>query len=245
MTEQLREQLAPVVPWATFLPWFVSRWEQGDHCSIVGATKSGKTVLAHELLEARTAASDKWFTAVLANKPKDSSLDRMASNGWVKVRDWPPPRSWRGKPAQRVLLWPKLDGPEGFGQQAVVFDRALRQAFQGGKWALYADEVRYLSHTLGLKALVELIYLQGRSIGVTMVAATQRAAWVPLEFYSQARHLFLFAEASPANRRRLVEHCGGANGAEVARIVATLGRHEVLYVDTHEGTLLRTRVVRG
>lgn len=235
---------APFVPWATFLPWFVSRWEQGDHVSIVGATKSGKTVLAHELLEARTAASEHWHTAVLANKPRDSSLDAMARGGWCKVREWPPPRSHRGQPARRVLLWPKIDGPEGFAHQAVAFDAALRSIFRGGKWAVYADEVRYLSHTLGLKPLVELLWLQGRSIGITLVASTQRAAFVPLEFYSQARHLFLFFESSPDNRRRLVNHCGGANGAEVARIVATLGRHEVLYVDAWEGTLIRTRVER-
>lgn len=235
---------AQPLPWSRFLPWFVGRWEQGDHVSIIGATKSGKSVLAHELLEARTAASASWHTVVLANKPKDATLDRMTREGWLRVKAWPPPRSHRGKPARRVLLWPGIDGPDGFTRQAVVFDAALRAIFKGGNVAVYADEVRYLSRTLGLKALVELLWLQGRSIGITLVAATQRSAFVPLEFYSQARHLFLFHEASPANRRRLVEHCGGANGAEVARLVADLGPHEFLYVDAWEGKILRSKVTR-
>jgi hypothetical protein len=120
----------------------------------------------------------------------------------------------------------------------------LRSIFQGGRYAVYCDEVRYLSHNLGLKPLIELLWLQGRSIGITLIAATQRAAWVPLEFYSQARHLFLFRESSPANRRRLMEHCGGADGTEVARLVADLGRHEFLYVDAWDGVLVRSKVER-
>ncbi len=234
----------PVVPWEEFRAWFIGRWQQGDHVSIVGATSSGKSVLAHELLEARTAASSSWHTVVLANKPKDPTLDKMTREGWLRVRSWPPPRSHKGQPARRVLLWPGIDGPAGFHSQAVTFDAALRAIFTGGRYAVYADEVRYLSHTLGLKPLVELLWLQGRSLGITLVAATQRAAWVPLEFYSQARHLFLFRESSPANRRRLLEHCGGANGTEVARIVAGLDRHEFLYVDAWSGELRISKVNR-
>lgn len=240
----MTDSSAPLVPWDQFLPWFVHQWRQGDHVSIVGATGSGKSVLAHELLEARTAASSSWHSVVLANKPKDATLDRMVKGGWLRLRAWPPPRSHHGRPARRVLLWPGIDGPEGFTTQAVTFDAAMRAIFTGGRFAVYADEVRYLSHTLGLRQLVELFWLQGRSIGITFVAATQRAAFVPLEFYSQARYLFLFHESSPAARKRLTEHCGGANGSEVARIVTSLERHEFLCVDVHTGRMVRSKVVR-
>lgn len=225
------------LPWDEFLARFVGAWRQGEHVSIVGATGSGKSVLALELLEARTAASERWSSAVLANKPRDRELTKLTRRGWVKLRKWPPRHGER-----RILLWPGMRSVESFDTQAQVFDHALRELFLAGRWAIYLDEVRYVSHTLGLGRLLELFWLQGRSSGLTVVAGTQRSAWVPLEFYSQATHLLLFREASPANRKRLTEHCGGADGTRVARVVSRLDTHEFLHVNTRTGSMVRSRV---
>jgi hypothetical protein len=232
--------VAPRIPWPLWRDRFIDRWEQGDHVSLIGRTKSGKSTLALELLESRTAASTRWATAILANKPRDRVLTAMSRRGWRRIVKWPPKHGER-----RVLLWPGMKGPEGFATQAAVFDLALRQLFEAGRWCVYADEIRYLAHTLRLQADCELLWLQGQSNGLTFVSGTQRAAWVPLEFYTQVRHLLLFREASPAARRRLIEHCGGANGAEVARVVASLEHHEFVHVDTVTGTLSRSRVELG
>lgn len=231
---------APFVPWEVFLPWFVGNVGQGEHVSAVGQTRSGKTTLLELLAKARTDASAHWHTVVLANKPKDAQLDSWArSPGWRRVSSWE--RIKRGD--RRVLLWPRLQTDADFLTQAVTFDHALREGFRNGGHTFIADEIRYLTKTLGLRSLVELWYLQGGSMGAGLWAGTQRAAWVPLEFYSQARWLLLFRESSPAARKALTDHCGGADGRQVARIVSRLGRREFLCVDTWEGTLVRSRAV--
>lgn len=232
------EAAAPFVPWDQFLPWFVASVGQGEHVSVVGQTRSGKTTLLKELLCARTNASQHWHSVVLANKPKDAMLSAWSREpGWRRVRDWDAIK--RGD--RRSMIWPRLRTDADFATQAVVFDRALREGFRLGGYTFFADEIRYLTKTLGLKGLVELWYLQGGSMGAGLWAGTQRAAWVPLEFYSQARWLLLFREGSPAARKALADHCGGADGRQVSQIVSRLGRREFLCVDTWEGVMLRSR----
>jgi len=229
---------APFVPWGEFLPAFVAGWEQGDHVSIIGQTKSGKSVLARELVEARTAASAGWHTVVLATKPRDSTLSEYVRRGWTKVKRWPPRRL-----EQRIILWPLgSDAAALFVDQRATFDAALRTIYRGGRWCVVLDEVRYLSHLLKLAPLLVLLWTQGRSIGITIVSATQRAAWVPLEFYTQARWLVIFRERSPRARRAIAEHCGGADAVQVARMAAALELHHCLVIDQHTGAMLRTTV---
>jgi len=231
---------APFVEWARFLPWFVASVGQGEHVGCIGQTRSGKTTLLQLLLSARTDASQHWRSVVLANKVRDAELDKWARrDGWRRVSSWDAIRQHD----RRVILWPKLKTDADFARQALVFDTALREGFRQGAQTFMADEIRYLAKTLGLKALVELWYLQGGSNGAGLWAGTQRAAWVPLEFYSQSRWLLLFRENSPEARKTLTNHCGGADGRQVARIVARLERREFLCVDTWEGVLLRSKAV--
>ncbi len=235
-----------VVPWSEFLPTLTpttdgNGWQAGQHVSIIGPTGSGKSVLTQQLLPLRRTV------AVLGTKPHDATLDRLISHeGYTRVRDWPPSLPWHRKPKtadwwQRVILWPPYRGTADRAVQRDVFDRALGEMFAAGKWCVNVDEAYYLCHTLGLAPWLEDYWTQGRSSGLSLVAATQRPAWVPLFMYDQATHLFFFADNDETNLRR-VGGLGGLSARTVRDTVAALPEHSVLYVNTRRRRLAVTRV---
>lgn len=207
------------------------RWRQGEHVTLLGPTGAGKTTLALELLPAR-----KWVM-VLGTKPKDSTLDRLIrEDGYHRVDRWPPPAT-----VQRVILWPDITSMDQLGDQQAVFARALMETYRRGAWCLYVDELRYLTETLRLAKHMELLWQQGRSVGISVVAGTQRPARVPLAAYDQATHLFLFRDSDRRNLDRLADLSGDVDKVLVRETVQTLAPHEVLYVDTRRGTMAITR----
>lgn len=220
----------PFVPWAEFLErWFV--WRQGEHVSLIGPTGGGKTTLALEILPRR-----EWAVAI-GTKPKDDTLEALVRQpGWVRQREFKPTAR-----TKKIVLWPKATALRSQKHQAEVLSQAFDDIFAMHNWCIFADEVRYLCKSLGMQPLCESMWLQGRSIGISFVTATQRPAHVPLEMYSQATHVFLWQDSDRYNLRRLGE-IGGVNTAAVVHTVPTLERHEVLYVDTRTRLLVRTRV---
>lgn len=224
----------PVVPWAEFVRRF--DWQQGEHVSLVGSTGSGKSYLGLRLLDRR-----KWV-AVLATKPGDDTLDELLDKRvgrkpvWVEIKKWPPPAL-----RQKVILWPDFRRLKDTAQQRAVFSHAIDEMFAAGSWCMYMDEAYYLSKQLGLEREMKLCWTQGRSIGLSIVAGTQRPAWVPLEMWSQCSHLFMFRSSDKRDLDRVAEMGGGV--ADVIRDVAPrLGKHEFLYHSTRTGDLLRSRV---
>lgn len=191
----------------------------------------GKTTLAVEILSIR-----KWVTA-LGTKPADDTLDQLVNErGFHLIRKWPPPALRR-----RVVLWPEFKRASDVSNQAVQFHYALDEIFAAGSWCVYMDEAFYLSKTLGLEKLMKLLWTMGRSLGISIVAGTQRPAWVPLEMWSQASHLFIFRAADRRDLDRVAEI--GPSVYETIRGVApTLAKHEFLYHSTRTGALVRSRV---
>lgn len=249
------DALAPWVPWQQFRPWFRYQWAAGEHVSMIGPTGSGKTTLALELLDRRD------FVVALGTKPKDPTLDQLVKRqGWQLTRAWPEGgvAGWFGHGGIRVrkvrmsdgssrerahvVLWPKYERVTDRQRQREVFDHALAEMFADTGWCVFADEVFYLAQTLGLADHLDNLWTQGRSIGLTLVAGTQRPAFVPRNMYSQATHLFLWGDNDEDNVRR-VGGLGGLSNALVRAIVAGLPQHHVLYVNTRTRALARTRVV--
>lgn len=226
---------APRLTWPEFSS--VLDWRQGEHVSLVGPTGQGKSALGLALLPRRD------YVMVLATKPKDPTLDGMtrkrARPRYRRVRDL----DSRPVDASRLLVWPSFTGMGDIPHQADVMYSALDTGFSEGGWCLYVDELYYLCEMLGLSTMVKLIWQQGRSVGVSLVGATQRPAWVPLELYSQATHVFLFRH----NDRRDLDRLGGVASAgdvdprTIREIVGHLGKHEFLYVNTRTGAMYRSR----
>jgi hypothetical protein len=116
----------------------------------------------------------------------------------------------------------------------------LQDIYRSGGWAVFADEMTYIVNFLGLGPYCELLWQQGRSLNVSLVAATQRPKKIPLAAYDQATHLFLFRDSDDVNLKRFGE-ISGVNNREVRDAVPRLARHDVLYVNTRDGELFITR----
>lgn len=200
--------------------------------SLIGPTGCGKSTMALALLPRRA------YVTVIANKPKDRTLDKLVGKGggYKKITRWPPPRN-----ADRVVLWPKFAGKRDADNQRVQFERALGDMFGDGSWCVYADEVRYLTEVLNLREDLELYWMQGRAIGLSLVACAQRPAWVPRSMYSQATHLFLWRTNDEQDLRAL-GGLGFADSARIRTLVSELQGHDALYVNTRTGALSKTRV---
>ncbi|MCA1569736.1 MAG: hypothetical protein LC798_05325 [Chloroflexi bacterium] len=177
------------------------------------------------------------YVVICATKPADAGLTKLAKGGgWKKLEKWPP-----RKGTNRVILWPPYKKPEYERAQVSAFAAAFDDIFADGGWAVYFDEVAYMVDDLKLGGWIRRFWRQGRSLGITVIAATQRPVDVPLDMYSAASWLFLWR----TNDRRDLDRIAGLGAAatdDVRREVQSLGPHEVLVVGTRDGSMLRTRV---
>lgn len=96
-----------------------------------------------------------------------------------------------------------------------------------------------------LGAYLKLYWGQGRSLGLTLVTGTQRPAYMPLEFYDQATHLFIFKDNDRINVSRLAGLAGSEKIDAIKREIPKLGKHEFIYVNTRTDTVLRSSCERG
>jgi ABC-type transport system involved in cytochrome c biogenesis ATPase subunit len=217
------------VGWSDFLDAF--DWQQGDHVTLLGHTGSGKTTLARHLIQKRQ------HKLVFATKPRDPNIELFKKDGFYLTRSWPVDSRIK----QNVLFWPKIEKPDDVALQAQAIARCLHSVYRTGGWCLYFDEVRYVTDTLGLQKALALIWLQGRSLKLSVLAGTQRPAWIPREAYSEATHLFLWRSPNRYDLKRL-EDASNVDTKELAPILQNLPKHDVLHINTRDGSMTRTRV---
>lgn len=242
--EDYRLPLPDFMPWPRFHPWFAEQWDAGDHVALVGMTKSGKTTLARQLL------LDRDFSVVFGTKSRDESLyEPLEKLGFVRKSKWNP-WEWEQTGERYVIFAPPLeisDDPapgetkRALTEQADKFRAALVQIYKAGGWCCYFDELRYLSDDLGLARELNLLWLQGRSLGATMVAATQRPRSVPLNMFEQATWTFLWKIADREDRRAASEKTG-VLAPVVFETAARLPRNEFVCVNKVDDLAVRSRV---
>jgi hypothetical protein len=225
----------PVVEWETFLANWPKQYEQGQHVTIIGPTGSGKTTLAMELVKARG-----WVVA-LGVKYRDDTMSRLEKEGWHRVQEW----KQRPRSSQRVLVWPKeSDLTKVLQVHKKVFTELLRDIYRIGHWTIWTDELTYMTDHVGLSKLYRALYILARSGKISLVGSAQRPAFVPLEAYSQASHLFLFRTGD----ERDLERMGGMNGVnrkQVADTVSQLPHHTFLHVNLVTGSQVISQVRKG
>jgi hypothetical protein len=172
-----------------------------------------------------------------ATKRRDPLIDALGHKGFKKTQT---PQVWM----ERAVVHPPFPRDPDLlqSEHRRVFRNAIVEAYRSGGWAVIADEVRYLTEFLQLRKEMELLWLQGRSLGVTVVAATQRPRSIPLTAYDQATHLFFWRDNDRENLKRIADMGGSVNPRDIQNAVANLDRHTMLYVNSRTGDTIETRV---
>lgn len=229
---------APRMPWDKFVR-NVFLPIPGEHVAIIGPTGQGKTVLQNNILPMFP------FVAVFATKPVDISMNRLIDDGgYIKLAKW---HALNPIDTPRRVIWPDASSIHSVDTQAKVFGDAFERIFrESGRpahtpvgWAIAIDEMWYMINVLKLERHVRMVLLQGRSIGISLIAATQRPAFVPLEIYDQSTHLFFFRDNDRRNLDRL-SNINARDSALIKDVVSNLDTHQVLYINTRTGRMVRT-----
>jgi hypothetical protein len=233
------------MPWSQFRPWFIDQWQVGEHVTGVAMTGAGKTTLFRNLIN-----TGRDFCVVFGTKARDDALYKpLVLEGFVLVDKWSP-WDWEQTGQRKIIFAPMLRVHAGSSPQEVkdaeedqaeAFRVALVQIFIAGGWCCYFDEIRYLSDDLGLAHELNRLYLQGRSLGVTMVAATQRPRSVPLNTFAMATWFFLWKISDRDDRRRASEFAG--EQAPLAfETSARMPKREFVCVNAVDELIVRSKV---
>lgn len=178
---------------------------------------------------------------ILATKPRDVTLDPLIQQGYriVRTLPLPPPEMY-----QRIIFWPRVDTADKMSTQRDAFRDVLLQVYEVGGWTVYVDELDYVCNYLKLAPLVELLWRQGRSLGITVVGGTQRPAFIPLLAYDQATHLFIGRDNDDVNIRRYASISGGGKDYQrnVKQAVRALREHEFMYLAARKEGFVTTKV---
>lgn len=221
---------APRIPWDVFTRDYL-QWNAGEHFALIGPTGQGKTTMLFNLLQFHP------YLVVFATKPRDESMERLIAQGYLRMDRWRSidPRDW-----PRRVLWPDATTIDSVERQHEVFLHAFGAIYREGGWTVALDETWYVANTLKLGHEIKMYLLQGRSLGISLLCATQRPASVPLEIYDQSTHLMFWRDNDEANLKRL-SGISWRSADMIRRIVSNLDRHQVLYINTRTGRMVRTR----
>jgi hypothetical protein len=221
---------APRIPWNIFITQILN-WKTGDHLGLIGPTGLGKTTLLTNLLPLKP------YVVVFATKPRDKTMDALIQRGYLKMDRW---RSLDPNYYPRRVLWPDASHLYSKAIQKDAFKHAMERIYREGGWCVAFDETWYMTNILGLDEEIKTYLLQARSLGISVVGAMQRPAWVPREFFTSCTHLF-FWRTNDETDLRSISGIGWRSARLIQSLVSELEMYQVLYINTRTGFMCRTR----
>lgn len=230
----------PETTWAALERKLRAQWVPGEHVTLVGPTGCGKTHMA-------LALSDLCrYVIVLASKRQDPLLDEVGSDYHVTTDLGEILWTENGTPLHsKILYWPRFPEKMTMAQrtdaQARLMRHALDYADKTQGWALLVDELMWFTKNLNLSKELEAVWFQGRTQGVSLIAAAQRPSHVPLLAYSQATYLFLWRTSDARDIDRLRDISSAIPREMIENGVRELNgeSHEALFIDTKRGEIAR------
>lgn len=213
------------VPWSELRADVVYHLDPGNHMAMLGMSGSGKTTLAINLLNHLVAERDS-FAVALGVKPRDATLKKI---GWPIIREWPP--DFEQRAGRKVVLWPPYSKPsQAKNTTGPVVRDALDEIMLEGAWRIFVDEMAYLVQSLGLRTVLDEYWNAARSSDISLIAATQRPAWLARSAVSQVDWVVCFRINDMDDQTRAAEICGDRK--RFMPLIANLSKekHEFLIV---------------
>ncbi len=225
--------LPPVVAWEQLGPQFFEVWGRPhgtvmpEHLSVYGPSGSGKTYFITYVMTERARLRG-THAVVVATKKADRTLTEA---GWPVIKDWPPDYG-----QNQVIWWAR--GGLSDQQQAEQSKRVhmmMHTLWQEDANKIIAwDELPYVSLDLGLGRQVATYYREGRSLGITNIAALQRPAGVPRHVHSEVSWTVAFRPKDQDDRDRVAEILG--NRKYYRDVLESLDREKRQFVIKRELT---------
>lgn len=192
-----------------------------DRVFLSGMTGSGKTVLAHQLLETRRGHLRLVYDAKDELAWKDykrfTKLDKLI----------------RANPAHAIYApnIHELDDPrywEGFFKFGYLRQRKNYKARNGLLTTVYVDEVYAVTDKEQLPFYYKAGLTRGRKIGLELWSATQRPKNIPQFLMSESEHKFVFFHQMPQDIDKLEKTFGISE--EMLRALS-MSNHEFIYAN--------------
>ncbi len=229
---------APFEPWSRLARRLEAEIEPGQHVTVVGPTGAGKTTL---LLEIADMLPDVVF---IATKRRDALIADLRRRGWVVVRSAKELRRPRRRsffdsyfggaaPSLRLVFWPRPGSTikATRAAQAAQVGALLDWAHARGRVALAIDEALFVSRNLRLAEELEVVLHEGRSSGISLLAASQRPAWLPPSFFAAPEYLGMFRTTLAGDLKRLNDLGGSLDPKALGYELRRLERHEFALVE--------------
>lgn len=200
----------PVIPWHVLEGPFLNTWGrpngkvEAQHIAIEGPSGSGKSMFQVYVAQKRVELRGS-HVMVVATKPADSTLKEL---GWPIIRQYPPDFNDR----KNFILWPPTPRDE---EQAKTIQRETIRKALIDKWheesnfIVVFDEIAYLEDELKLKTLISRYWREGRALGISIVATTQRPRNVTRYMWSEPSWLVAFQPNDEEEADRVAQILGG------------------------------------
>ena len=196
------------VTWAQIGPEFMRTWGRprgrvmAEHLEILGPTGSGKSYFEAHILHERARRRGS-HVVVIATKPADETLTAL---GWPVIDRWPP--SYR---QDQVIFWPRTSslGTEGMRKQRTAIMGVLQKMWEPHSNRIVVfDEIAYLEHELKMKPILTRYYREARTLGITIVASTQRPQGITRYMHSESTWAVFFAPKDEDDAERMAQVAG-------------------------------------
>ena len=198
------------MPWSELGPYFIDAWGRADesnpqpeHMEIVGQNGSGKTYLLMTCLQQRYAQR-KSAAVMICTKPDDEIFTKL---GWPIIDS---PRQLNENP--NAIYWPRtrLTG----NRKRDYHERKLKDLLdaiwtpQSNRIVAF-DEIGYAESLSGeMRAMVQMYWREGRSLGITVVGMKQRPQGALRDMHSEAYWTAAFKPKDRADLERWAELFG-------------------------------------
>lgn len=213
---------------------FIAAWGrpngdfQPEHVEVLGQTGSGKSYWEKRVLEERVKLRGS-HVVVLLTKPTDKT---WAASDWPVITKWPPSK-W--KEENRQVIYHAAS--RGLGRAALARQSAQVEELLDALWhkdanvILAVDEIAYVEQELGLRTHMTTYLREGRTLGITVLASTQRPAGVSRAVHSETGWAVAFAPKDEDDAERVAQILGEKK--HYAEVLMDLDREKREFVIVH------------